>query len=503
MHRSIAMTIAGAASRRRMIPSPSSVLVVNARPSPPRQHSFALLLLLRASSSSSSTSSMTASSSSVIDERRRRPPQRRGGRKKANGNVDASPPPSSSSSSAPNGSSPSGGVRFSALLSRHLGLSRRQAERMMLTERVTLFGKVANIPSFGLRPSTDPNQHSGTAVKVDGKLVMGIDDTLRAMHAEIIRASFSSSTSSNITGVIRGGGGGGGADGGPAPVEDDDGPSSPTNNTRVWLANKLGGELVTEDDPVGRPSMLQRLVRGGVGKGKTGSRRPPVHLKPVGRLDMMTEGLMVFTNDGNYARELELPGNKCWRTYRARVHGRLTPGKMRAMRDGLTVRVDDNENSNDGPGGGAKKGKDENPGGNEVVRTGKLMRYKGIKVSIESRNLPTSRGASSSSPGGGGRGRGTNTWLRITCTEGKNRQLRRILSSMGLDVTRLIRISYGDYDLNTIPPGMAIEVRCKALDEMKSRGPLFAAGGGDRKKRERGAVEDGEGSSKVEWINYS
>ena len=449
---------------------------------------------------------MTASSSSVIDERRRRPPQRRGGRKKANGNVDASSPPSSSSSSssksksksAPDGSSSSGGgVRFSALLSRHLGLSRRQAERMMLTERVTLFGKVANVPSFGLRPSTDSNQHSGTAVKVDGKLVMGIDDTLRTMHAEIIRAS-SSSSSSKIAGVIRGG-----ADGrdGPGAVDDDDGPSSPTNNTRVWLANKLGGELVTEDDPVGRPSMLQRLVRGGVGKGKTGSRRPPVHLKPVGRLDMMTEGLMVFTNDGNYARELELPGNKCWRTYRARVHGRLTAGKMRAMRNGLTVRVDDNENSNDGPGGGAKKGKDENSGVNEVVRTGKLMRYKGIKVSIESRNLPTSRGASSSSPGGGGRGRGTNTWLRITCTEGKNRQLRRILSSMGLDVTRLIRISYGDYDLNTIPPGMAIEVRCKALDEMKSRGPLFA--GGDRKKRERGVVEDGEGTSKVEWINYS
>ncbi len=136
-----------------------------------------------------------------------------------------------------------------------------------------------------------------------------------------------------------------------------------------------------------------------------------------------------------------------------------------------------------------------------MVRTGKLMRYKGIKVSIESRNLPSSRGTSSSS--GGGRGRGTNTWLRITCTEGKNRQLRRILGSMGLDVTRLIRISYGDYDLNTIPPGMAIEVRCKPLGEMKRRGPLFVGGAGDRKKKERGVVEDGEGTSAVEWINYS
>ena len=136
---------------------------------------------------------MTGSSSSpVIVERRRRPPrwtypnddrcddrsldpQRRGfgggGRKKAGGNGD--------DSSAPDGPSSSGGVRFSALLSRHLGLSRRQAERMMLTGRVTLFGKVASSPSFGMRPPVD----GGTAVKVDGKLVTGIDDTLRTMHA--------------------------------------------------------------------------------------------------------------------------------------------------------------------------------------------------------------------------------------------------------------------------------------------------------------------------------
>jgi 23S rRNA pseudouridine2605 synthase len=246
--------------------------------------------------------------------------------------------------------------------------------------------------------------------------------------------------------------------------------------------------------------MLQRLVRGGVGKGGRGARSNPVHLKPVGRLDMMTEGLMIFTNDGGYARELELPKNSCWRTYRARVHGRLTTGKMRAMRNGVTVRVDDNGNDNTGK----SNGKTKSAGGTvvDVVKTGRLMRYKGIKVSIERRNLSSSRGTRGSS-GNGGSGRGTNTWLRITCTEGKNRQLRRILESLGLDVTRLIRISYGDYDLDTIPPGMAIEVKCKRLDEMKRRGPLFVGGGGDKTREKRGGGEDDDGTSTVEWINYS
>jgi hypothetical protein len=169
--------------------------------------------------------------------------------------------------------------------------------------------------------------------------------------------------------------------------------------------------------------------------------------------------------------------------------------------------------SSRGEGGG----KIDKPSG-EIVQTGRLMRYKGIKVAIERKNLTSSSsrlGSSSSSrgsDGGSGRGGGgTNTWLRITCTEGKNRQLRRILESMGLDVTRLIRISYGDYDLNTIPPGMAIEVPYKQLHEMKKRGPLFATKNSRGNKRIMGndnksvVTEEGGASlsSKVEWINYS
>ena len=412
------------------------------------------------------------------------------------------------------GSSGGGGVRLSALLSRHLGLSRRQAERMVLTERVTLFGKVVTLPSLEVRHSADDYTNNTHAIKVDGKLITGIDNTIQLIHKEelsrrgvvspelMTTTTTTTTTATNAgeraitaTSAIRN-----------AVVE------SEQPNIRIWLANKLSGELVTEDDPVGRPSLLERLSRGGVGKSfntksNKQSQSQPIHLKPVGRLDMMTEGLIIITNDGRYARELELPSNLFHRTYRARVHGRLTEGKLRAMRNGVTVRVGDDaptytatndtslKGGKSGSGGSRKSGIDKL--GGEVVQTGRLMRYKGIKVAIERKNLnSSSRGRGDSG------GRGTNTWLRITCTEGKNRQLRRILESMGLDVTRLIRISYGDYDLNTIPPGMAIEVPYKQLDEMKKKGPMFGKRRMEKKKTESG-TEEGASSSKVEWINYS
>ena len=404
-----------------------------------------------------------------------------------------------------------GGVRLSALLSRHLGLSRRQAERMVLTERVTLFGKVVTLPSLEVRHgSADDYTNNTHAIKVDGKLITGIDNTIQSIQKEelsrrgVVSPELMTTTTTTATNA------GEKAITATSAIRNA-GVESEQPNIRIWLANKLSGELVTEDDPVGRPSLLERLSRGGVGKSfntkSKQSQSQPIHLKPVGRLDMMTEGLIIITNDGRYARELELPSNLFHRTYRARVHGRLTEGKLRAMRNGVTVRVGDDaptstttnvtslKGGKSGSGGSRKSGIDKL--GGEVVQTGRLMRYKGIKVAIERKNLnSSSRGRGDSG------GRGTNTWLRITCTEGKNRQLRRILESMGLDVTRLIRISYGDYDLNTIPPGMAIEVPYKQLDEMKKKGPMFGKRRMEKKKTESGTDECAS-SSKVEWINYS
>lgn len=355
------------------------------------------------------------------------------------------------------------GIRLSTLLCKHLGLSRRQSERMILADRVTLFGKICNSPAFQLRPSPDPNQNSSSAMKLDGKLIQGVDKTLKSMYLEQQKSGGDLTTLDETNN------------------EQKKKKNPLMQNTRVWLANKLKGELVTEHDPDGRPSMLQRLIRGGVGESKS-KHKAPIHLKPVGRLDMMTEGLMIFTNDGQYARELELPKNHLWRTYRVRVHGRLTPMKMRAMRVGVTARVDDSINViGDAP---------------VASSTGKMMKYKGIKVSIERKSSQSGRRGRR---GGSDDARGTNTWLRITCTEGKNRQLRRILGALGLDVTRLIRISYGDYDLNTIPPGKAIEVPARAFESMKKKGKLFSDDSKTNKK-EKAAEEP---RSTVEWVNYA
>jgi 23S rRNA pseudouridine2605 synthase len=137
---------------------------------------------------------------------------------------------------------------------------------------------------------------------------------------------------------------------------------------RVWLIHKLRGEVVSERDPKERPSLVDRLKRG-LG----------IHLMPVGRLDMNTEGLIILTTDGSYARQLELPRNQVHRTYRVRVHGLLTPHKLKAMRSGITINN---------------------------------TRYRGMQVKLEDT-------------------RRKYTWIRITCTEGKNRQIRNVLSHLG------------------------------------------------------------------------
>lgn len=235
--------------------------------------------------------------------------------------------------------------------------------------------------------------------------------------------------------------------------------------TRVWLAHKLAGELVAEHDPEGRPSLIERLQRGGVGKSKRkqkGKHNQPVHLKAIGRLDMITEGLILITNDGEYKREMELPSNTLHRTYRVRVHGLITPGKLKALRNGMAI---------------------------------KGVYYKGMKVNIETNK------------GNRAKGGNTNTWLRITCVEGKNRQIRRTLDHLGLRVTRLIRTSFGDYDLNTIPPGMAIEVPVKSLASQKKRGQLSTERGRiEHNKKNPSTSTESETelakSSPVQWIRY-
>lgn len=332
-------------------------------------------------------------------------------------------------------------IRLSRLVASYgtnMQMSRRSADRMIIDGMVTVAGDVVVDPSELL----SIEEALGT-IKVAGR-------QLRFPSSPPISTSSSSLSSGDRTAEGRG-----------SRLDRSDAgpkPKLPSHRTRIWLAHKLPGELVAENDPYGRPSLLDRLRRGGVGKPKKKS-QSRVHLKPVGRLDMMTEGLLILTNDGSYARELELPSNKFHRTYRARVHGRLTEPKMRAIRSGVAI---DN------------------------------TRYGGMDVSIEKSSAR--------------REQSTNTWLRITCCEGKNRQIRKVLEHLGLKVTRLIRTQYGDYSLNTIPPGMAIEVPVKELDTQKKKGRVVSPARKNKRRQNAKASKGTNGSgdrATVEWVRHA
>jgi len=307
-------------------------------------------------------------------------------------------------------------IRISKLIASHglnMQMSRKSAEMLIQSGQVTLRGEIVDDPAYKISVT-----EAMSGIKVAGRLLRlpntakeGVTENhvkqQEPQQPEEENGGENEDTNQNQSSVL------------------------PSVKTRVWLAHKLSGELVAEHDPQGRPSLIERLERGGVGKrkkGKKGKDFQPVHLKPIGRLDMITEGLVLVTNDGHYKRDMELPSNKLHRTYRTRVHGKITQGKLNALRNGMEI---------DG------------------------TFYKGMKVNIETNK------------GNHAKGGNTNTWLRITCIEGKNRQIRRTLDHLGLKVTRLIRISYGDYQLNTIPPGMAIEVPVKSLEMQKNRGPML------------------------------
>jgi pseudouridine synthase len=268
------------------------------------------------------------------------------------------------------------GVRLSKLLTSHLLVSsaasskarsvtpwsRREAERLILAGYVSVGGRVVTRPQRLLNWSDfataaasanqDPQPKSALTIKVKGK---SLSVTERDFQALLGAASASPSSQ-----------------------------SSPSHVPRVWIAHKLSGELVAERDPHDRPSLLERLVRGGVGKAQSNNlKRGRVHLKPIGRLDMSTEGLLLLTNDGRYARDMELPVNQLRRTYRVRVHGPTDLDRVqRAMGRGMTV---------DG------------------------IKYAPMQVRVD----PSSRFGA------------TNRWLEVTCCQGKNRQIRKVLSHFG------------------------------------------------------------------------
>ena len=163
---------------------------------------------------------------------------------------------------------------------------------------------------------------------------------------------------------------------------------------RLFLFYKPQATLTAARDPKGRATIYDKL--------------PPglPRLIPVGRLDYMTEGLLLMTNDGELKRQLELPSTGVVRTYRARAFGEVTQAQLEALADGTTI---------DG------------------------MRYGSINANMERRT-------------------GRNCWIEMSLTEGKNREVRNVLAYLGLQVSRLIRTSYGPFTVEGMETGDVGEV---------------------------------------------
>jgi 23S rRNA pseudouridine2605 synthase len=171
--------------------------------------------------------------------------------------------------------------------------------------------------------------------------------------------------------------------------------------TRLFLYHKPRGLVTTSVDPQGRPTIFAGLPK------------ELPRLISVGRLDMNTEGLLLLTNDGGLARVLELPATGWLRRYRVRAHGRVQQARLDELRRGITI---------DG------------------------VRYGPIDAQLE-------------------REQGTNVWLVFAMREGKNREVKNVLGHLGLAVNRLIRVSFGPFQLGDLPEGAIEEVRTRHLRE--------------------------------------
>lgn len=171
---------------------------------------------------------------------------------------------------------------------------------------------------------------------------------------------------------------------------------------RLWKYHKPAGLVVSARDEQGRPTVFERLPR----------EMPRVI--SVGRLDINSEGLLLLTNDGDLARKLELPATGWVRRYRVRVHGRIDAAKLESLSEGVTV---------------------------EGVRYGK------IRAVLEKQQ-------------------GSNAWIDVSLTEGKNREVRKIMEHLGYPVNRLIRVSYGPFILGTLAKGGVEEVSAKMMRDL-------------------------------------
>ena len=180
-------------------------------------------------------------------------------------------------------------------------------------------------------------------------------------------------------------------------------PLKPKQKVRMWCYYKPTGLLTTFKDPQNRPTVFDNLP-------KTMPR-----VVSVGRLDLNSEGLLLLTTSGEIARSIELPSRGWKRQYRVRIHGKMTPEIIQKAKKGITV---------------------------------KGIHYAPCDIEVEE------------SQSGG-----QNQWIKITLTEGKNREIRKMMESFSLQVSRLIRISYGPFQLGNLKKGELREIPAKVIKE--------------------------------------
>ncbi len=189
-------------------------------------------------------------------------------------------------------------------------------------------------------------------------------------------------------------------------------PIPQAERARLWRYHKASGLVTTHRDEKSRPTVFAALPK------------DLPRLISIGRLDLNSEGLLLLTNDGALARRLELPATGWVRRYKVRVHGEVDPARLAALARGITI---------DG-----------------VI-------YGPIRAGLE-------------------RAQGSNAWIAMALNEGKNREVRRVLEHLGLQVTRLIRLSYGPFQLGNLERGALAEVPRKALaEQLGAEAPRWAA----------------------------
>jgi 23S rRNA pseudouridine2605 synthase len=210
-------------------------------------------------------------------------------------------------------------------------------------------------------------------------------------------------------------------------------PLPPRERTRLFMFHKPRGLMTTHADPEGRPTVFDNLPEG------------LPRLISIGRLDFNTEGLLLLTNDGGLACALELPDTGWLRRYRVRAHGEVTQAQLDELKKGVEV---------DG------------------------VKYGPIDATLE-------------------RDQGANVWLVFAIREGKNREVRNVMAHLGLEVNRLIRVSYGPFQLGELAEGEVEEVKTRVLREQLGE-KVAALAGADFTRPVQGERKSGDEDDSAE-----